>query len=470
MFKKKQKFNGYRFQKLATPDAAWRGYQQKIKMRDEKQQALRRIPWYFVALIIFAALIHGGFLAAEYLLLAPSNQQTSLYPPGVTPLDRAELQKILPPGRFHNITEKRVDLNTGDGTFQIYTSIDPGLQKVLLDSLDTRYANRIGIVAIEPDTGRVLAMVSHNADDPEKNACLAADLPAASLFKIITASAALEAGGFDDQSRIPFNGGKFTLYKRQLLDQENRYTNYASLKSAFAESINPVFGKLGKNELGKDLLVDYARAYGFNQKIAFDLPMEQSTMMISDTPYNWAEIACGFNRTTTLSPMHAAMIAASMVNGGKIVEPTIVDVAAKDHKAVYRRRSVAASRAVDAATVKDLNTLMNATITQGTARKLFSGISKDPVLSRLHMGGKTGALNNNPRKIRYDWFTGFAADPDGAGKIAIGVIVAHQDYIGKRAATYFRQAVSWYFKNRPAPAENTQRTRDVAGKNKKNPA
>ncbi len=470
MFKKKQKFNGYRFQKLATPDATWRGYQQKMKMRDEKQQALRRIPWYFVTMVIFAALIHGGFHAAEYLLLSPSNQQTSIYPPDVTPLDRAELQKILSPGRFHNLTEKNFALNTGDGAYQIYTSINPGLQKAILDALDTRYANRIGIVAIEPDTGRVLAMVSHNADDPDQNACLAADLPAASLFKIITAAAALEAGGFDDQSRMSFNGGKFTLYKRQLLDQENRYTNYASLKSAFAESINPVFGKLGKNELGKDLLVDYAGAYCFNQPIAFDLPMEQSTMMISDTPYNWAEIASGFNRTTTLSPMHAAMIAASMVNGGKIVEPTIVDVAAKDHKAVYRRRSATARPAVDAATAKDLNRLMNATITQGTARKLFSGISKDPVLSRLHMGGKTGALNNNARKIRYDWFTGFAADPEGTGKIAIGVIVAHQDYIGKRAATYFRQAVSWYFKNRPAPAENTQRTKDVAGENKKNPA
>lgn len=470
MFKKKQKFSRFRHQRLATPDAAWRGYQQKIRTRDEKQQALRRIPWYFVLLVLFAALIHGGFRAAEYLMLSPPDRQTSLYPPNVTPLDRAGLQKILPPGRFLNLTEKVLEVDTGDGAYQIYTSIDTGLQKAILNALDTRYANRIGIVAIEPDTGRVLAMVSHNADDPDQNACLAADLPAASLFKIITAAAALEAGGFDDQSRISFNGGKFTLYKRQLIDQENRYTNYTSLKSAFAESINPVFGKLGKNELGKDLLVDYAGAYCFNQTIAFDLPMEQSDMIISDTPYNWAEIACGFNRTTTLSPMHAAMIAASMVNGGKMVEPTIVDVAAKDHKAVYRRRSAMAGTAVDSATVKSLNKLMNATITQGTARKLFSGMSKDPVLSRLHMGGKTGALNNNARKIRYDWFAGYAADPEGAGKIAIGVIVAHKDYIGKRAATYFRQAVSWYFKNRPAPSQKKQRTRNVASENKKNPA
>lgn len=470
MFRKKQNIGGYRFQKLATPDKNWRGYQEKNRIQDIRQQALRRIPWYFVALVILASLIHGGFYLLDQRFSTPRNTHVSLYPPDVEPIDRNGLREILLSGNFNNLTEKDFEIVTATGRYQFYTSIDTDLQNAIIRSLDTRHANRIGIVAIEPDTGRVLAMVSHNADDPNQNACLAADLPAASLFKIITAAAALEAGGFEYQSRMAYNGGKFTLYKRQLTDQENRYTNYSSLKDAFAESINPIFGKLGKNVLGKDLLQDYARSYFFNKAIEFDLPVDRSVLEITDTPYNWAEIASGFNRTTTISPLHAAMISASMVNGGKLMKPSIVDVAAKDHKTVYRNRPEITARVAERAVLESMKTLMSATITHGTARNLFSGYSKNPVLSRLEMGGKTGALNNNARQIRYDWFTGYASDPLGSGRIAIGVIVAHKEYIGKRAATYFRQAVSAYFKNRMNPTQKSQRMDNVSGKNKKSPA
>ncbi len=428
------------------------------------------MPWYFVVLLVSAALIQGGFYVLDHRMAAAPKAPASLYPPDVEPLDREGIRKILTPDRFLNMAEKNIEIRTGGTHYQIYTSIDPDLQNAIIRSLDTRHANRIGIVAIEADTGRVLALVSHNDDDPDQNACLAADLPAASLFKIVTAAAAMEAGGFEHQSRMAFNGGKFTLYRRQLTDQENRYTNYSNLKAAFAESINPVFGKLGKNELGKDILTDYGLAYYFNQGIDFDLPVDQSTLKISDTPYNWAEIASGFNRTTTISPLHAALIAASVVNGGRIMEPSIVDVAARENRTVYRRRPAMAARTVEPGTLEGLDTLMNATITRGTARSLFAGSSRDPVLSKLRMGGKTGALNNNARQIRYDWFTGYALDPEGSGKIAIGVIVAHKEYIGKRAATYFRQAVAAYFRDRLSQTENMQRTDNIAGENNKKPA
>ena len=448
MFKRKKNAGKYGFQRLATPDTKWRGYQKSIKADDEKQQAIRRMPGYFAVLVIAAILIHGGFHLLEKKLPDPSDTVVSLYPPDVDPIDHQGLQNLLAADTFRNLTENKVEISTGTGTYQLYTSIDPDLQQSILASLEKRHAHRIGIVAIEPDTGRVLSMVSYDREDPEHNTCLSADLPAASIFKIVTASAAMGSGGFEKQSRFTYNGGRYTLYRSQLSARENQYTNYVSLQRAFAESNNPVFGKLGKNELGKDVLEKYAYAYYFNRPIEFDLPVETSVLEINDTPYNWAEVASGFNRTTTISPLHAAMISASMVNGGRIIKPTLIDVAAREDRTVYRCRPEVLSRTVDPSKVGDLNKLMGATIRSGTARGQFANISSSRVLSRLDMGGKTGSLNHPTRHIRYDWFTGYARDPEGSGKIAIGVIVAHKDYIGKRAATYFREAVFQYFQNR----------------------
>ncbi len=448
MFKRKPKLHNYQSRGYQPFDRGWRGYQKKIRIYDERRQTLRRIPWYFVGLVIFAFLIKGGFHLLEKRMLSASADHTvSIYVPEVTPLDHNSIQAILPIARFNNLDTKIFDFKRDNHSYQIHTSLNMTLQKGIMNALDTRHANRIGIIVMEPDTGRILAMVSHDDDDPHSNACLKADLPAASIFKIVTATAALEAGGLEYQSRMAFNGGKFTLYRNQLVDQENQYTNYTSLKDSFAESINPVFGKLGKNLLGKSLLENYAHAYLFNCDIEFDLPAEQSFLEISDKPFNLAEIASGFNRTTTISPLHAAMIAGMVANGGKLVKPSIVDVASQDHKTVYRRQAGALSQAIRPLTTESLQKLMNATITSGTARNQFVGISTDPILSRLDMGGKTGSINNNRRQIRYDWFAGYASNPDGSEKIAVGIIVAHKEYIGKRAATYFREIVSRYFEN-----------------------
>lgn len=448
MFNKKRKTTLRGTRPLAAPGTGWRGYQQRIRLHDEKRQARRRIPYYFLALLIFAACIEGGFYILEKRLPSHTDMPVSLYPPDVDPIDIDGLRALLEPGMLHNPAGSEIEFVSGAHNYQLYTGIDPDLQRAVLGAFDTRHANRIGIVAMDPGTGRVLAMASHDADNPERNACFAADLPAASIYKIVTAAAAMEKTEFGYGSTIPFNGGKFTLYRNQLTDQIHQYTSYTTLKAAFAESINPVFGKLGKNELGKSLLEEYGRAYLFGCSFDFDVAVQKSVLEISETPYHWAEIASGFNRETTVSPLHAAMIAASILNGGEMMRPWVIRAAARDNKTIYRYRPEMLSRTVRPETAKSMQKLMEATIREGTARNQFARIGSDAVLSRLEMGGKTGSINNNQRRIRYDWFTGYAKDPGGSGEIAIGVIVAHKEYIGKRAAAYFREIVKYYFEGR----------------------
>jgi beta-lactamase class D len=90
---------------------------------------------------------------------------------------------------------------------------------------------------------------------------------------------------------------------------------------------------------------------------------------------------------------------------------------------------------------------MKATIKFGTPKKAFRGHRTDKILSKLHIGGKTGSIYNKARNSRYDWFVGFAERKDAPNKLVISVLVAHDKYIGKRASSYARLAIKHYFRN-----------------------
>jgi cell division protein FtsI/penicillin-binding protein 2 len=89
--------------------------------------------------------------------------------------------------------------------------------------------------------------------------------------------------------------------------------------------------------------------------------------------------------------------------------------------------------------------LMETTVTHGTARKSFGSFSRDKVLSKLAIGGKTGSLSNREHTIKYDWFTGFAREKNGSRAITFSVMVGHGEYIGTRAASHARAIIKQYF-------------------------
>ena len=66
-------------------------------------------------------------------------------------------------------------------------------------------------------------------------------------------------------------------------------------------------------------------------------------------------------------------------------------------------------------------------------------------MSRLEIGGKTGSISNQQRDLRFDWFVGFAQEKEGPAQLALAVMVAHEEYIGIRAAQYARMVIKAYF-------------------------
>ena len=365
-------------------------------------------------------------------------------------IDKAGIQTIFDRRRFVNLSKSAFDYDLDGHRYHIDTSIDTKLQQYMLGELQPQYAHSIGIVIMEPDTGRILTMVSHDREDPNNNACTESLFPAASIFKIVTAAAAVEEYGLQPDSTVTYSGAKHTLYKSQLNRKNQRNVNRISLRDSFAQSVNPVFGKLGAQYLGKKGLMSHAEAFGFNQEIDFELPMAASSISVSDEPYNWAEIASGFNRSTRLSPLHGAIMASAVVaNQGRLVEPSIVDrIVDSSGRVIYRSRPKTLNQALSPETSRAMRSLMKETVLTGTCRKSFRGIADSPVLSRLNIGGKSGSINSKVHAgRRFDWFVGYAEEKEGHRKIVISIVVAHQNYIGIKSNMYARMAIEKFFED-----------------------
>lgn len=440
---------------------SWMAYQMQTKRAAARRRLTRKAVRYVTSFVFVFILIYGITGEAVYHM-DPAEQQavaggeSKADPPLLahqrTPETRPRIRREEIPGllenrMFVNLKSPVFDVAHGKGTYRVQTTLDGDLQRYLLENLNRSYARYIAIVVMAPDTGRILAMVGYDRENPRNNPCLDSHFPAASIFKIVTAAAAVEKGGFTPDSTIAYSGRKYTLYKFQLEQPSKRATRKVSFKDSFAQSINPVFGKLGVHYLKRDVLKSYAEAFGFNRSFPFEAPIPPSEIAIKEVPYHWAEIASGFNRQTTISPLHGALIASAVENGGCLMTPILVDaIADAASHAVYQSAPSPIGRAVSPEASGILRGLMEETVATGTCRKTFRKADRDPVLSRLRIGGKTGSINSRDHSYRrYDWFVGFAGDREGGETIALSAIVVHDKFIGTKAREYARMAIRRHF-------------------------
>ncbi len=433
---------------------SWQLSQRGFQRRRKRRKLLRVAVKFGLAGVVLAAVAvvltglwdnsgHGRRLPHATASVAGTTGGHDQPAAGAARWDKARVRTLLAGQSLVNRHQRSFYVDSGTGRYQVETSLDPSLQEQLMDKLDRDHSRYVGVVVMDPDSGKVLAMVGYNREDAQQDPCTRVLYPAASIFKIVTAAAAIEKLGLNPGSTLRYNGRKHTLYKSQLKDRNNRYTRHITLRDSFAQSVNPVFGKLGANYLRGDGLEAYARKFGFGREVGFEVPVTPSRLVVSDKPYQWAEVASGFNQTTRITPLHGAMIASAAVNGGRLMEPTVVQhIVDNDGNTVYRSTKAVAGRAISEQTSKTMRQLMVTTVKKGTARKVFRGYSRDKVLSKLNLGGKTGSINNDPR---YDWFVGFASEKGGSQSLVVSAVVAHHKLIGTRAGQYARMVMAFYF-------------------------
>jgi cell division protein FtsI/penicillin-binding protein 2 len=374
------------------------------------------------ALLLFAALL----FSAGWSEAAPVQAATAL--------SKAQLAGVLAGDISQVVSNPSIVLKTRRGSILVESTLWPQLQSQAEDLLVKAKSLRASLVLLDAQSGQVLVMAGAKGKRPDARVALNADPPAASLFKIVTAAAAVEETSLTPNSSLTYVGRPHTLYASQIGPGRPAQGNKATLRQSFAASNNPVFANLGIHLLGRDLLLWYGRALGFESAIPFELPLAVSSLAPAPTPFALGELACGYNRDTTISPLHAALLGAVFINGGRLMEPYIVrQVSSAKGDILYQGGPRSLGRIVSPKTAAHMRGMFEATVKEGTARTQFRQASSDPVLRNLFIGGKTGTISRHQLNEHYEWFVGIAQDPKNGRSYAVACLVVHGKVRGQSA-------------------------------------
>lgn len=334
----------------------------------------------------------------------------------------------------------------------VITTLNSSLQKKAYEVLGNK---RGSIVALDPTTGEVLAMVSKPGFNPntlkedwEKlssdqntpflNRAVSGLYPPGSTFKAVTAISALEnINGvanktFKDEGRIQFNKSQY------LENYKGKAFGNIGLEQAFTVSSNVVFGSLAM-DLGNDTLRATAEKFLFNK----DIPSRTLTIDNSKFPtYKKEEIGniaqSGIGQSGVLaSPIEMALVASTIANNGVMMEPNIVKQITTTKGDVvknYEPKEIGTVTSTENAQI--LKKYMRSVVTKGTG--------KDSEVNGVQISGKTGTADQDTgKKIPHSWYIGFA--PYEKPKIAFAIIVEEGGNDSYNATDMARDIMKNYF-------------------------
>jgi peptidoglycan glycosyltransferase len=334
-----------------------------------------------------------------------------------------------------------------EGERQIELTLSAALQDKARQIFDQYQVPYAAMVAIEPSTGRILGYVGHSretpaAPDPVRDA----SPPAASVFKLITASALVDAG-VSLSDRTCYSGGGSRIEKVHLQDNPRRERTCATLDEALGKSLNAVFAKLADRHLDAAKLHRYGRAFGFGHALPFDIAPPAGSFEVPGDRLEFARTAAGFWHTH-MSPLHAALIAATIANDGAMPIPYAVQQISGPGAASsgeFGRRG--SRRVISPRTARAVGHMMLRTVTDGTSRSAFLDERGRTLLPGMAVAGKTGSLSgNNPFKA-YSWWVGYA--PADKPKIALAVLVVNGALWRIKSSFVAREILREYLGPRP---------------------
>ncbi|WP_186646504.1 penicillin-binding transpeptidase domain-containing protein [Fluviispira vulneris] len=331
--------------------------------------------------------------------------------------------------------------------YKLELTIDPQLQDASEKYLSQSRIINGSTAIIDPKSGKILAL-SQNGGNRNASVSVSSRAPAASLMKIITASAAIEKRNLNPYDEISFRGGCGNLRNGNWLADPSRDKQKMTFAKAFGSSCNTAFARLALYEVGLASLKSYAEKFMFNKPIPSDLKLQTSMFLLPDpdtaTPQEVAEAGAGFG-ATKLNPVHAALLSATVNNHGIMMAPYLVEAAYNsDGKEVYRAKPMQIGRIISQQTALKIETLMLATISSGTSRRTFhkAGTRADA----NEIGGKTGTLlDPENRDVLYTWFSGIAP-LNSPNSIAIGTVVASPQNWVVRASSVAQTTLADYLK------------------------
>jgi penicillin-binding protein A len=331
---------------------------------------------------------------------------------------------------------------------QVELTINPRAQKAAWDALGNQ---RGAVVALNPKTGDILAMVSKPSYDPDElathdrgkavkaykrlnnddedpliNRAIGGDLyPPGSTFKIITSAAAL-ANGYeldtliDGPARLDLPQTTATLPNDDF--QACGPNNKTTLIHALEVSCNTAYATLGM-KLGQDVLLEQAKKFGFGVQLSIPLTVTPSSFPTKLNKPQLAQSSIGqFDVRET--PLQVAMVSAAVANDGVVMRPNLVRrVRGSEQEVLEERKPQKLSEAVTPDVAQKLTTMMEAVVTSGTGKKAQ--------IDGVKVAGKTGTAQHAEGKAPQVWFTSFAPADDP--QIAVAVVVEEGGNLGRDA-------------------------------------
>ncbi len=325
-------------------------------------------------------------------------------------------------------------------------TIDPRAQKAAWDALGSMKG---GVVALEPATGKILAMVSKPSFDanllsvhdgqtsngnyqelldaksqPLLNRAITELYAPGSTFKVIVATAAVESGQYTAESTLP-NPSKFKLPGTETFIYNSGEgkcggKKEVSIATALKLSCNIPFAQLAI-ALGQDRIREQAEKFGFGRDL--DIPMGV-TSSVYPSGMDVAQTALsGFGQfDDRATAMQMAMVSAAVANKGVLMKPNIIELVQSSNLAVLNQPSPQAfSTAMSEATA--------ASVTQMMIDAVATGVSGNARISGVKVAGKTGTAQNGEDAPYTLWFTGFA--PADNPKVAVAVVIADGGGLGQ---------------------------------------
>lgn len=317
---------------------------------------------------------------------------------------------------FNSVVRGRV-AGIGQRNEYLIYSISPGLQSFVDKIVREARAPHVAAVVMNPRTGSILAIADKSPSITDLS--LHSGFPAASIFKLVTTTAAVENAGVEPLQVINFRGGTYTLNQWNYKPNPKADLRRMPLAEALGRSCNPVFGRVALRYLSPPVLRTYAEQFGFNRQLGSDLSVKPSSATIPPDDLGLSLTAAGFG-DVTLSPVHAAALMSGIANDGLLPRPSLVEqIIQRDGKVLYRAAPVTVSRIMTPRTSRTVMNMMQYTTTMGTSRREF--MRKNRPLLPVRVAAKTGTLSGPSPEGLNNWFV--AAAPLDNPTIAVAVVV-----------------------------------------------
>jgi len=322
-------------------------------------------------------------------------------------------------------------------------TVNPRAQNAAYDGLRALGPNVEGsVVALDPSTGAILAMVSSPTYDPNRlsshklsaiqeaydqlngnparpllNRGIQEVYPPGSTFKLVTAAAALSSGQYTPRSTVP--GGTRLDLPQTDTDLVNDGGSDCggekiTLTEALKVSCNVSFGFLGM-DLGADVLEEQAQKFGFGEEYLDDLNGQVPSRFPEDPDPPQTALSAIGQFDVAATPLQMAMVTAGIANGGTVMKPYLVDEVRSPDLDVLDKTNPEPfrSEAVSSSVARDLTQMMIETVDTGTATPAQ--------IPGIKVAGKTGTAQSSEERPPYAWFVSFA--PADNPQVAVAVLV-----------------------------------------------